>query len=379
MALLNMNDLISQYAIQSGILNSQGQFAPEPQQQNTGVLNSPALSQALISLGSTLTKANQAGYGLSGGLSMGLSAFGNTLQQEKDRQREAEKQATQDRMAALKDLISLKTQQEELGLRMQAASLQRRAQQDALDQRNAEKKDAEQRRAEIMNSGDPNLIKAYNMFGDAAAQSYYMDTLKPQERKTVQVDGVPYYVDNGQPVIPMTNGNAPIKPDAIVSGLGVVDGARPTADDAKVMKSAKQAYTQLQTLLPEYQNLVSEYGSEIKGSGGANKIEQKQAQIALQVKNLEDLGALQEQDRQIINDMMVSPVKEGILSAINPLRGLPFVGDKAKATAGAEDFAKYLDDRYQTALKTRGYTDPNFRPIAQRPNAKARWQIEEVQ
>lgn len=190
MALLNINDLISQYAMQSGILNSQGQIAPAPQSvPNTGgLVNSPGLSQALLSLGSTVAQANQAGYGFGGALAMGANSFGNALQAEKDKIAEAEKQATQERLAAMKDIIGLQTQQQELGLRMQAASLARRAQQDALDSRSQERQAAEQRRQAILNSGDENLIKAYQIGGDDLAKEIFKDTIKP---KTPNTQGLP--------------------------------------------------------------------------------------------------------------------------------------------------------------------------------------------
>lgn len=182
MALLNINDLISQYALNSGILNSQGQMAPPqaPAAPQSGLVNSPGLAQALLSLGSGVAQASQAGLGFGGSLAYGAQAFGSAIQAEKDKIAEAEKQATQERLAALKDIISLKTQQEELGLRMQSASLARRAQQDALDQRSAAKQAEEQRKAAILASGDPRLVQAYQMFGDDAAQSIYMDSLSPK-------------------------------------------------------------------------------------------------------------------------------------------------------------------------------------------------------
>lgn len=208
--MINMNDFINQYAMQAGILNSQGQMAAPPQQSPqpttiSGLLSSPAMSNALLSLGSTIAQANQQGYGLGGSLAMGAQAFGGAIQADKERREKAQKEATQDRLAALKDIISLKTQQEELGLRMQAASLARRAQQDQLDQKAQERAQQEARKQAVYASGDPNLIKAYEMFGDDAAQTIYMEAMKPKERKTITQGGVAYYQDTGEPVLP----NAP--------------------------------------------------------------------------------------------------------------------------------------------------------------------------
>jgi len=212
MALLDMNDLISQYAIQSGILNKYGQLpgiAPEPAPQQGGLgglLSSPGLSQALLALSSNIARANEHGYGTGSALALGAQAFGSTLQAEKDKITEAEKQATQERLAALKDIIGLKTSQEEMGLRMQESSLRRRALLDELDGKANEQKEKAARREAIFNSGDPNLIKAYEIGGDDLAKEIFKSNAIPKERKTVTQGGVPYYMDTGQPVLP----NAPV-------------------------------------------------------------------------------------------------------------------------------------------------------------------------
>lgn len=381
MALLNINDMISQYAMQSGLLNSQGQMtpppAPIPPQQGgfQGLLASPGLSQALLYMAGTIGQANEAGYGLGGGLALGAQAFGGSLQATRDKIADAEKQATRERLAAMKDIIGLKAQQEEMGLRMQAASLARRAQQDALDSRAEERAAKEARRQAVYASGDPQLIKAFEMFGDDAAQSIYLDTMKP---KTPNTQGLPegYMWGADGTAVPIAGINTGgVKPDAMVSGLEVAPGSRPTADDAKGVKTVKQAYTQLQTLIPEYKSLVDKYGSEIDGSGAAKILEQKQAQIALQVKNLEELGALQEADRQIINDMLGSPVRKDtlpILGRLNPTRLL----DKGRSLKGIDGFDTYIKDRYTTALDTRGYVDPTLSDptLATKPDAQAGFQ-----
>lgn len=211
MALLNINDMISQYAMQSGLLNSQGQMAPPPAptppQQGgfQGLLASPGLSQALLSMAGTIGQANEAGYGLGGGLALGAQAFGGSLQATRDKIAEAEKEATRERLAAMKDIIGLKTSQEELALRMQEASLSRRAQLDQLDKSASERKRAAEQEQAILASGDPVLIQALRMGGLDSAKALMEKTLTPKERKTVMVNGVPYYEDTQQPVIPVGN------------------------------------------------------------------------------------------------------------------------------------------------------------------------------
>lgn len=206
MSLININDLIQQYALRSGILDGQGNMTqPQQNTQPQGLLNSPAFGQALLRAAAGIAAADQGGYGLGGALAIGANAFSDTMATEKDRLEKAQKDATRDQLAALKDIIGLKTQQEELALRMQSASLARRARQDALDEKAQEKAAQEARRQAIYASGDQNLIKAYEMFGDDAAQGVYMAAQKPQDRKMVEQGGVQYYADTGEPVLP----NAP--------------------------------------------------------------------------------------------------------------------------------------------------------------------------
>ncbi|WP_181708715.1 hypothetical protein [Chthonobacter rhizosphaerae] len=328
MALIDIDGLVQQLAFQGGILSPGTQQQPA-QRQPQGFLNGPGMSQALLSLGSTLAEANERGYGLGSGLAFGAQAFGNSLQQERDRIAMAEREATRDRMATLKDLIDIQMGQKELNLRMSDAALKRRM---------FEAEMAKARNAPPQTTGLP--------------EGYMWGT-------------------NGQAVpIPGIEGGA-IKPEARVFGLQVAEGATPTKDDAAAVKTVRQAYIQLQTLIPEYRGLVEEYGSEIEGSGAANLLQQKQAQIALQVKNLEELGALQEADRAVINDMLGSPVRKPSpygLDTLNPLRGLPWIGDKDRSLRQIESFDKYIKDRYDTALSNRGYTETT-QPPAPQPTA----------
>lgn len=168
------------------------------------------------------------------------------------------------------------------------------------------------------------------------------------ERKIIEQDGIQYYTDTGQPVIA-----SPVKPlgskelkEVTIPGLDIVEGAIPTKDDAKTIKNIKQAKTQIEGLVADYENLVKEYGYEPSYTKGGKLIRQKKAQIDLQAKNLEELGALQEADRAILGDMLGDPT-----GLTNPYNAQDI------ALTQIQDYKKYINDRYNTALSTRGYQE----------------------
>jgi hypothetical protein len=175
---------------------------------------------------------------------------------------------------------------------------------------------------------------------------------KPKERRIIAQDGIQYYTDTGEPVIdkPVTpvGGLSPKELKEIsVPGLQIMPDATPTKDDAKKIKTIKQARTQIDKLVGQYEALVTKHGWEPSPSKAGKLIRQKKAQIDLQAKNLEELGALQEADRAILGDMLGDPVNA------NPWNA------QETALAQIQDYKGYLRDRYKTALSTRGYIDPS--------------------
>lgn len=172
-----------------------------------------------------------------------------------------------------------------------------------------------------------------------------------KDRRIVEQDGVQYYADTGEPVIASPITQKKPEKGTVISGLSIAEGAQPTAEDAKIVKTSLQAKKSLDTLTKELVSLVDKYGYEAKGSKDAKMIDQKIAQISLQMKNLEELGALQEADRAILNDMIGTPVR-GFFSQINPYERITAKGTALKQLA---DFTDYLNDRFNNTLSTRGY------------------------
>lgn len=302
----------------AGATPQQLQQAGYQQPQQNKILSSPAFSQALLSLGGALAHASERGYGTGSGLALGAQAFGNSIQQYQDRVRAEEEKATQNAIAMLKDQMASEIQDKKLRMAQAAegrAAASHRAQMD----------DRERQRAaiEAIAKERPELATLL-----AASPSSAIDIYDDQFRG-VQVD-----------------------PDARVQGFDIAPGATPTKDDAKIVKSVVQAKKQLDTLVSDYEGLVEKYGWTTSRNTGGKLIDQKKAQIDLQAKNLEDLGALQEADRAILSDMLGSPVNG------NPLNA------KDISMTQIKDYKKYLEDRLNSTLETRGY-------IAKSPSAKA--------
>ena len=89
---------------QTGLPNDPTTPVFQPQaQQKKGLLQSPEFISALGSLGASLGLSAERGFGVGTGLALGANAFGNRLQQEQNRTRQAEQVATQNLLALMKD------------------------------------------------------------------------------------------------------------------------------------------------------------------------------------------------------------------------------------------------------------------------------------
>lgn len=227
------------------------------------------------------------------------------------------------------------------------------------------------------------------------AQQNLATSQRGPERKVLKgADGFNYYQDTGERVLPEVSALAsagkppattglpqgmmwstdasgspmavPIpgaekKPDMskiTVPGYDIAPGASPTPADANIMKVSVQAKKSLDTLIKEFSNMIDKYGAETKGSPEAILMDQKQAQINMQLKNLEDLGALQAPDIEILRDMVGSSVKPNTMFMGN-LAHLPrkFIHPTTKTTAKRQmvEFKKYMEQRFNATLSTRGY------------------------
>jgi len=209
-------------------------------------------------------------------------------------------------------------------------------------------------------TGDPSAMFEYQQNREITP---YQQAQLGLERQRLSQANTPnmQFVDGGYSFNPRTGAlarldgyNKPLDPNASVPGIGIEPGSTPTAEDAKAVKTVLQAKKQLDVLTDQYRELISQYGTESDGTVAADQMKQKAAQITLQMKNLEELGALQEPDRKIIEDMLGSPVLTG-WEKYNPYKRMT---GKESALSRVDDFQNYINDRQNNALTTRGYIPP---------------------
>lgn len=129
--------------------------------------------------------------------------------------------------------------------------------------------------------------------------------------------GTPFTLDeSGKPII----GVSP------VPGYVPATGTVPTAEDAKKVKSALASYDKLNRpggLLERYESAVDKYGSELGGSGG-NILSGLKTDINLELKNVEELGALSGPDQGILDAQLYDPTSLGAnLRAFTPFASSP--------------------------------------------------------
>lgn len=90
-------------------------------------------------------------------------------------------------------------------------------------------------------------------------------------------------------------------------GFKIVDGVVPSADDAKKMKSLNEAQINLSRLMDELGAIYDKMGGATPVGVDADLARQKYEQAKIQIKELEQLGAIQAPDIPIIEGMMPNP------------------------------------------------------------------------
>lgn len=112
--------------------------------------------------------------------------------------------------------------------------------------------------------------------------------------------GTPFTIDeSGKPIV----GVLP------VPGYVPATGSVPTADDTKKVKNALASYEKLNReggLLDRYSQAVEKYGSELGGEGGT-LLSGLKTDINLELKNINELGALAGPDQEILNAQLYDP------------------------------------------------------------------------
>ena len=133
------------------------------------------------------------------------------------------------------------------------------------------------------------------------------------------------------------------------------EGIVPNLEDTKSMTKITQSYKILDKLLNDYETKVNKYGVKVAGTAGAKDIGNTEGQIRMQIKNLEELGALQEPDIRAMQAMMGSAIVDSA-EILNPISGYTMAtAGKQVALQASNNFRDYMDTVINTAAETRGF------------------------
>lgn len=134
--------------------------------------------------------------------------------------------------------------------------------------------------------------------------------------------------------------------DVKVPGFEINPNSKPTKDDAKKLKDIGEAKKIIETELNKYKSLVEKHGSEIIGGAASNKMQQHFANMIINLKTVEELGVLNPNDREIMEEMI--PNATDFTGGFNPYR-------QENVLEGLKSFQDYLDLKVNSAAEKRGY------------------------
>lgn len=137
-----------------------------------------------------------------------------------------------------------------------------------------------------------------------------------------------------------------------------VENFTPTPADVKKMSDLTVSHKMLSGLVTDYKNAIKKMegeGGEIAGTKKAQELERIGGKINMQVKNLEELGALQEPDIRAMKAMLGSAVVSfGDLT--NPVGAFTQVkAGKKIASKSMDEFKSYIDNVLVNNAETRGF------------------------
>lgn len=375
------------------------------------MLDAPSTSEKLLNLGLAMIQADASGLGVGGSIAAGLQAYNNTLRDYKDRQRKERA----DRLAEYDLLSRIRERQN-----AEVASARRLSSIEELKRTNPEmadliELDPEQAAKAIaakltpakpfegtaIEAQDTNILLTGDPTTAVYAAAY---NRQAQPKLSIGADGTtvtvtpnmsayrqPTYAGatgDPQAAAAAASGENPTKqgpvggitmgdPQAsLVEGFEFVDGARPTAQDAKVVKDLSQAQNTLEPLFAERRKILEKNPNPVVGSADAQLLEQNSNALALVVKNLEQTGALDKGSMDVILGMMGDPIVRGIKDFTSPFSG---ISESVAKVRGGKDLQDQLltgaktalDDKLRSAAQARGYRPKNVPPAAPSSPASA--------
>lgn len=154
----------------------------QPQKQQNSILGSPAFSQAMLNLGAALGQAHQQGMGLGPGLAMGGRAFGQTVDMYRTREEEAERRATQDALALMKDQLAMDMENKRMAMAQAASGRAERQFQLQMEDRAAAQAEKEKREQQMaaFREGLPEEMRSLFDVSPSSAIDIYDDRFQPR-------------------------------------------------------------------------------------------------------------------------------------------------------------------------------------------------------
>ena len=359
--------------------------APTSGLQLPPMLDRPSTSEKLLNLGLAMIAADQQGMGLGGSIAAGLKSLHDTerdyisrrRQDRADmlaeyellsriRERQNAEQATARRLAAFEkakkerpELANLIDLDPELAAKTIAEGM--------VAKPTYEGTSMEAQDANILLSGDPSSREYLAAYNRQAAPKI-----------TIGADGVPVTITPdmsaynaptfgkaaGASTAQETGQAGGVKfgdPTAsVIEGLDIAEGARPSVQDAKVVKEIAEAHKNISELMAQRRALVEKDATPMAGSEAAIQLDQNTSQLALKIKALEQTGALDKGSVDVMMNAIGDPVIRGIDDFTAPFSGAAksvtkYRGGKKLQDEMLSSGQKYIDNTLKSAVEARGY------------------------
>ena len=143
-------------------------------------------------------------------------------------------------------------------------------------------------------------------------------------------------VQINQPSLPA--GFMPVDPQDLTKGVRPIPGSAqdpntPTTQQRNTAIKAKQTFDSLNTQLDKYGALLDRVGSEVVPGKDRDELMNRQTQLLLDLKELNNLGVLNGPDEQILRRLLIDPTTPTNLlrDAFSFLTGGDTVGERARA------------------------------------------------
>lgn len=370
-------------AIDPAVLNKP--FVPPSQP----MLAPPTMSQKLIAAGLAMIAADKAGMGGMGSVAAGLGAYNDQMVKYGEEKRKE----TRERLAEYEILGRIRERQmTEMQAFKKATMLERLKKENPemadlidLDPEAAAKAIAakltpakpfegtgiEAQDTNILLQGDPstplyaaafNRQKQQKIMPDGTVivpdmSAYRLPTFNPT---AAGLPGAPAAAPAPAPVPAYgTPGGIEVGTAKVqIPDLDVMEGAKPSIEDSKQVKTIKASHERLQKLLDAREQMLGD-NPPIAGSPEAIQLDQNFGQIAAEIKDLKQMGAYDQGVENLTRQILADPVNRGI-DPLSPFSSTSKMisqnkGGKAFAKKGLDSARDWVNNTLESELKARGY------------------------